>query len=100
MHLRWISLPESKETTCFQFQAVAGMIFLSVPFWCSFSMLNGLSEQRGDLIGSSRVLYEKGVVQSIGFTILPPSQRDWWSQFDNVSTLRGSLGHITILEVD
>ena len=63
------------------------MICLSVPFWCSFAMLNGLSDQRGDVIGSPRALYEEGVVQPLVFTILSPSQRVWWVQFDNVGTL-------------
>ena len=76
------------------------MICLSVPFWCSFSMLNGLSEQRGDLIGSPRALYEEGVVQPLVFTVLPLFQRAWWAQFDNAGTLRGSFGHITFLEAD
>ena len=76
------------------------MICLNVPFWCNFAILNGLSEQRGDLIGSPRALYEEGVVQPLVFTILPPSQRAWWAQFDNASTLGESLGHITIPEAD
>ena len=40
-----------------------------------FAMVNGLSEQRDDLFGSPRVLYEEGVVQPLVLTILPPSQR-------------------------
>ena len=74
------------------------MICLSVPFWCSFAMMNGLSQQRSDLIGSPRALYEKGVVQPLVFTILPPSQRAWWAQLDNADTLGGGFGHITFLE--
>ena len=58
-------------------------------------MLNGLSEQEGDLIGSPRALYEEGVVQPLVFTILRPSQRAWWAHFDNVRNLRGSLGLIS-----
>ena len=50
-------------------------------------MLSGLSEQRHDLIGSPRALYEEGVVQPLVFTIIPPSQRAWWAQFDNTGTL-------------
>ena len=76
------------------------MICLSIPFWCNFAMLSGLSEQKGDLIGSPKALYEEGVVQPLVFTILPPSQRAWWAQFDNVGTLGGSLGHITFLEAN
>ena len=76
------------------------MICLNVPFWCNFAMLNSLSKQRGDVIGSPRALSEEGVVQSLVFTILPPSQRAWWDQFNNVSTPRGSLDHITVLEAD
>ena len=76
------------------------MICLSIPFWCSFAMLSGLSEQRGVLIGSPRALYEEGWVQLLVFTILPPSQRGLWAQFDNTDTLGGSLGHIMFPEAD
>ena len=76
------------------------MICLNIPFWCSFAMLSGLSEHKGDLIGSARVLYEEGVVQPLVFTILPPSQRAWWAQFDNADTLDGSLGSVTFPEAD
>ena len=76
------------------------MICLSLPFWCSFAMLNGLSEQRDDLFGLPRELYEEGVVQPLVFTILPFFQETWWAQFDNTGTLGGSLGHITFLEED
>ena len=76
------------------------MIWLSIPFWCSFAMLNGLSEQKGDLIGSPRGLYEEGVVQPLVFTIIPPSQRAWWAQLDNASTPGGSLGRFTVPELD
>ena len=76
------------------------MICLSIPFWYSFAMLSGLTEQRGDLIGSPRALYEEGVVQSLVFTILPPFQRARWAQFDNAGTLGGSLGHITFPVAD
>ena len=76
------------------------MIWLSVPFWCIFTLLEGLSEQRDDLFGSLRALYEDGVVQPLDFTILPPSQRAWWAQLDNAGTLGGSFGHITFPEVD
>ena len=48
--------------------AVAEMIWLSVPFWCSFAMLDGWSEQRDDLFGSPRAVYE-GMVQPLVFTI-------------------------------
>ena len=63
-------------------------------------MLNGLSEQRGDLIGSPRALYEEGVVQPLIFTISPPFQRAWWAQFDNTDTLGGNFGHVTFPEVE
>ena len=63
-------------------------------------MLNGLSEQKDDLIGSPRVLYEEGVVLPLVFTILPHSQRAWWAQFDNAGTRDGSLGNITFFEAD
>ena len=73
---------------------------LSIPFWCSFAMLNGLSEQKGNLIGSPRALYEEGVVQPLVFTIIPPSQRAWWAQLDNEGTLGGSLGRFIVSEAD
>ena len=76
------------------------MIWLSVPFWCIFTLLEGQSEQRDDLFGFPRALYEEGVVQPLDFTILPPSQRAWWAQFDIDGTLGGSLGHITFLDAD
>ena len=76
------------------------MICLSIPFWCSFAMLNGLSEQRDDLIGSPRALYEEGVVQPLVFTIIPPSHRAWWAQLDNAGTPGGSLGRFTVPEAD
>ena len=76
------------------------MIWLSVPFWCSFAMLDGLSEQRDDLFGSPRALYEEGVVQPLDFTILPPSQRASCAQLDNVGTLGGSFWGITFPEED
>ena len=44
------------------------------------------------MFGSSRELYEKGVVQPLVFTILLPSQRAWWAQLDNAGTLGGSFG--------
>ena len=92
-------LPESNETACFQFQAVTVMICLSIPFWCRFAKLSGLSEQKDDLIGSPRALYE-GVVQPLVFTIIIPSQRAWWDQLDNASTPGGSMGRFTIPEAD
>ena len=63
-------------------------------------MLNGLSRQKDDLIGSPRALYEEGVVQPLVYTVLPPSQRTYQAHFDNVGTLGGSLGHIMFLEED
>ena len=48
------------------------MIFLSIPFWCSFAMMNGMSEQKGDLIGSPRALYEEGVFQPLVLPFYPP----------------------------
>ena len=76
------------------------MICLSIPLWCSFAMLNGLSEQRDDLIGLARALYEEGVVQPLVFTIISPSQRSWWAQLDNAGTPGGSLGRFTVLEAN
>ena len=76
------------------------MICLSIPFWCSFAMLSGLSKQEEDLMGSPRALYEEGVVQPLVFSILPPSQRAWWAQFDNTSTLGGYFGRFTFPEAD
>ena len=49
------------------------MICLSIPFRCSFAMLSGLSEQKDDLMGSPRALYEEGLVHPLVFTIIPPS---------------------------
>ena len=66
-----------------------------LPYW-----MTGLSEQRDDLLGSPRALYEGGVVQPLVFTILPPSQRAWWAQLDNAGTLGGSFLHVTFLEAD
>ena len=66
---------ELNETDCFQFRAVAEMIWLSVPFWCSFAMLDGFSEQGDDFLGSPSALYEAWGVQPLDCTILPPSQR-------------------------
>ena len=63
-------------------------------------MLNGMSEQKDDLIGSPRALYEEGVVQPLVFTIIPPSQRAWWAQLDNTGTPGGSLSRFTDLEAD
>ena len=63
-------------------------------------MLNGLSKQRGYLIGSPKALYEEGVVQPLVFTILPPSQISWWDHFDNIGTLGGILGHIMFTEAN
>ena len=76
------------------------MIWLNVPFGCSFAMLDGLSEQRDDLFVSPKALYEEGVIQPLFFTILPPSQRACWAQLDNVGTLGGSFWHIMFPEVD
>ena len=76
------------------------MICLSVPFWCSFAMLDGLSEQGDDFLGSPKALYDEGVVQPLVSTILPPSQRAWWAQLDNAGTLGGCFWHITFLEAD
>ena len=55
-------MPESNETACFQFREVAWMIWLSVPLWCCFAMLDAMSEQKDDLFGSPRALYEEGGV--------------------------------------
>ena len=74
------------------------MIWLSLPFWYSFTILDGLSKERNDLFGSPRALYEEGMVQPLDFTILPLSQRAWWAQLDNAGTLGGSFGHITFPE--
>ena len=63
-------------------------------------MLGCLSEQKDDLIGSPRALYEEGVVHPLAFTILTPSQRAWWAQFDNVDVVDGSLGSATFFEAD
>ena len=63
-------------------------------------MLSGLSEQKGDLIGSARALYEEGVVQPLVFTILPPSQKAYWAQFDNAGTPGGSLGSVMFPKAD
>ena len=76
------------------------MIWLSVPFWCSFAILDGLSEQGDDFLGSPRALYEEGVVQPLVYTILSPSQRALWVQLDNASTLGDIFWYITFLEVD
>ena len=62
--------------------------------------MNGLSEQKGDLMGSPRALYEEGVVQPLVFTIIPLSQRAWWAQLDNAGTPGGSLSKFTVFEVD
>ena len=74
------------------------MIRLSLPFWCNFTILDGLSEQGDDLLGSPRALYEEGVIQTPVYTILPPSQRYWWAQLDNACTLGGSFWYITFPE--
>ena len=63
-------------------------------------MLNGLSEQKDDLIGSPRELYEEGVVQTLVFTIIPRSQRALWAQLDKAGTPRGSLGRFTVPKAD
>ena len=76
------------------------MVWLSVPFWCSFAMLDGLFEQGDDFLGSPRALYEEGVVQPFVCTILPPSQKAWWAQLDNAGTLGGSFWYITFPEAD
>ena len=82
----------------FQFWALAEMIWLNVPFWCSFAIPDGLSEQGDDLLGSPRALYEEGSVQPLECTILPPFQRAQWAQLDNAGTLGGSLGKFTVPE--
>ena len=76
------------------------VICLMIPFWCSFAMLNGLSDQKDDLIGSAKAVYEEGVVQPLVFTIIPPSQRAYWAQLDNAGTPKGSLGRFTVLEAE
>ena len=63
-------------------------------------MLGGLLEQKGDLIGSPRAMYEEGVVQPFVFTIILPSQRSSWAQLDNAGTLGGSLGRFTVPKAD
>ena len=93
-------LSQSSETACFQFWAVAEMIRLSLPFWCSFTILDGLSKQRDDFLGSPRALYEEGGVQPLDCTILAPSQRAWLAQLDNAGNLGGSFWHISFLEAD
>ena len=93
-------LPESNEIVYFQFQEVTVMICLSRLVCYSFTMLNGLSEQKDDLIGSPRELYEEGVVKPLVFTIIPPSQRAWWAQLDNASTLGGCFGRFTFPKAD
>ena len=52
------------------------------------------------MIGSPSELYEERVGHPHVFTILRPSQRSWWAQFDNIGTLDGSLGSVTVPEVD
>ena len=76
------------------------MIRLSLPFWCSFTILDGLSEQGDIFLGSPRVLYGEWGVQPLVCTILPHFQRTWWAQLDNTGTLGGSFWHITFFEVD
>ena len=66
-------LSESSKATCFQFRVVAEMIRLSLPFWCNFTILDGLSEQGDIFLGTLRALYEASGVQPLVSTILPPS---------------------------
>ena len=72
--------------------SVSGMIWLSVPFWCSFAMLDGLSRQGDDFLGSLRALYEEGVVQPLVFTITPrePSGLSWTTQAIQEAVWAGS----------
>ena len=76
------------------------MIWLSVPFWCSFALLEDMSEQGDDFVGSPRALYGTWVVQPLDCTILPPSQRSWWAQLVNAGTLGGSFWHFMFPEAD
>ena len=70
------------------------MICLSIPLWCSCAMLNGLSEQKDDLIGSPRALYEEGVVQPLVLPLYPPPREpsvlSWTTQEFHEAVLAGS----------
>ena len=57
-------------------------------------------EQGDVLVGSPRALYGHRGVQPLVCTIVPPSQRAWWAQFDNAGTLGGCFGRITFPEAD
>ena len=59
-------------------------------------MLNGLSKQRDNLMGSLRALYEEGVVQPLVFTILPPPREPGGISWTMLGNLGGSLGRFTI----
>ena len=57
-------------------------------------------EQGDVLVGSSKALYGNRGVQPLVCTIVLPSQRAWWDQFDNAGTLGGCFGRITFPEAD
>ena len=76
------------------------MIRLILPFWYSFASLDDMFEQGDDFDRSPRVLYGAWGVQPLVCTILPPSQRAWWAQLDNASTLGGCFGRFTFPKAD
>ena len=59
-----------------------------------------MSEQGDVFIRSPKALYGAEGVQPLDCTIVPPSQRAWWAQFDNAGTLGGCFGKITFLEAN
>ena len=65
-------ISESSETTCFQFRALAEMIRLSLPFWRSFTILNGLTMQGDIFLGSPRALYEEWGSNHLFVPYYPP----------------------------
>ena len=69
MHLRWIWAPWVQLDSLFSVLGGYSDDLSQYTILVNFAMLSGLSEQRGDLIGSPRALYEEGVVQPLVFTI-------------------------------